>query len=206
MHFRATDKKLTEVPSLSLDVESVYLFGNALTSISLSLPKLNILHLQENNISSVELSQCSSLEKLYLDFNKLVDINLPSSIVELSLANQSVSLDLAQLATLTRLQTLDISYCKVSDLSALASCPCLTNLTATGNNISTLKSIMDLSTTLVTFLDLTGNPIQTSRHYREEVIFVLKSLEILDQKEITSRDRQVSEALVAKRYRNRNRK
>ncbi|KAL0249431.1 hypothetical protein GEMRC1_004663 [Eukaryota sp. GEM-RC1] len=170
-HIRLTDQSLTDVPSIPQSCETLYLFGNKLTSITLSLPLLTILHLQENQLSSIDVEQCKLLVKLYIDNNCISTLSLPPLVEELSLAYQSVPFDLFLLPTLSNLSILDVSFCHLTDLSPLSSFSALRSLTAKGNLIDRLSAVSALADLLLTVLDLSGNPLCATRHYREETVF-----------------------------------
>ncbi|KAL0217070.1 hypothetical protein RCL1_007553 [Eukaryota sp. TZLM3-RCL] len=207
LHIRHTDKLLTEVPKIPDDVEGLYLFGNKLSSFpTLNLYRLSILHLQENLLTFVDLSKYPLLSKVYLDNNSLSSLVLPPNIEELSLANQRTPLDLDffRHSYVPRLRFLDVSGCELSDLSLLSHISSLETLIARQNLISNLEGIIPLSDLKIIELDLSLNPVQMRyRHYKEEVIFLMKRLISLDGNLITEREREISESLVVHRFRSR---
>lgn len=109
------------------------------------------------------------LEERLLELNELVgdgngtlqigSVTLKTGAVSAVLSNMGLkSADIAQLSTLTKLQTLTLSQNALDDISVLAELKNLTYLQLADNNISDISPLKDL--TLLKSLYLDANPIE----------------------------------------------
>lgn len=90
---------------------------------------------------------------------------------------------LANLPLMRRLRTLHLANNRIMSISPSLhlSCPGLTTLVLTNNNIAQLGDLEPLKELkYLQFLSLMGNPVGEQKYYREWVIFRCKALRVLD--------------------------
>ncbi|KAM9308385.1 protein phosphatase 1 regulatory subunit 42 [Gastrophryne carolinensis] len=206
-HLNFSNKNIDYVEDLSMcrNLTVLYLYDNSLSSIGNLgfLTSLTHLYLQNNNISSIEsLGGMKKLEKLYLGGNSITVVEGFEGLHELRelhIENQHIPpgekllFDPRTLQSLAKsLCVLNISNNNIDELKELAVLENMTQFVAMHNN---LTDITDLEIVLRKWpklwrMDLSGSPICQTSKYRDRVIVLSKSLEILDGKEIKEMARQ----------------
>ncbi|XP_053271446.1 leucine-rich repeat and guanylate kinase domain-containing protein [Pleuronectes platessa] len=157
-----------------------------------SLSKLDLDHNSFSEVSGLE--KCSRLAHLSLACNKISRIhgldNLPLS--HLCLRGNRLE-RIEGLENLKSLQVLDLSLNSLSSLSGLQNLHLLGSLNLEKNlicEIQECKHIHDLL--LLRDLNLLHNPVQEQRDYRLSVVYLLQHLTLLDQEEVTAREKVAS--------------
>lgn len=206
-HLNVSNKHIDCLDDLSAcrNLAVLYLYDNNIREIrSLGfLTTLTHLYLQNNCISCIEsLSGLKRLEKLYLGGNYLTVIEGLEGLEELRelhIESQKIPpgekllFDPRTLHSLSKsLSVLNISNNNIDELKELAVLENLTQLVAVDNHLNDIK---DLEFVLGRWprlwrMDLTGNPICQKPKYRDKVIVISKTLEILDGREIKEMARQ----------------
>jgi len=105
---------------------------------------------------------------------------------------------LANFPLLRRLKTLLIGNNRVSSISTSLhlSCPNLTSLILSSNNISELGDLEPLKDLRnLKYLTLLSNPVRERKWYREWLVYRLRSLRVLDYERIRDKERTSSKAL-----------
>jgi len=100
----------------------------------------------------------------------------------LDLTDNSLTV-LSNLPLSRRLKTLHLANNRIAALSPNLhlSCPTLTTLILTNNNIAQLGDLEPLQyLRCLTYLSLLGNPVRERKYYREWVVWRCKSLRVLD--------------------------
>ena len=150
VELRATFRDITDLRGIefAINLESLYLYNNAITDISplSSLTNLTRLDIWGNAISDISpLSSLTNLTYLNLGSNTISDI-FPlitlTNLERLYLYNNAIS-DISPLSSLTNLTWLDIWGNAISDISPLSS---LTNLTYLNLGSNTISDIFPLIT------------------------------------------------------------
>ena len=146
------------------------LYSNEITQISgvAGLKNLVQLSLQMNSIKNLGrgLKGLAKLEVLRLDMNSITEvdgsINLEgcNSLVNLNLANNAVE-SVQNLFCLHKLEKLDLSYNRLSNIVSLANCSSITELNLNGNNLSGLFEVPALKS--IQILTLSNNSISEIR-------------------------------------------
>lgn len=206
-HLNYSSKNIDTVEDLSIcrNLTVLYLYDNNISRIGNLGFATNLTHLylQNNLISSIEnLSGLKRLEKLYLGGNYLTVVEGLEGLHELRelhIESQHIPpgerllFDPRTLHSLAKsLCVLNISNNNIDELKELAVLENLTQLVAMDNHLTDNK---DLEVVLRTWpklwrMDLSGNPICQKPKYRDKVIVISKTLEILDGKEIKETARQ----------------
>lgn len=206
-HLNFSNKHIDCLDDLSAcrNLTVLYLYDNNIREIrSLGfLTTLTHLYLQNNCISCIEsLSGLKRLEKLYLGGNYLTVIEGLEGLDELRElhiesqkipAGEKLLFDPRTLHSLCKsISVLNISNNNIEELKELAVLENLTQLVAVDNHLNDIK---DLEFVLGRWprlwrMDLTGNPICQKPKYRDKVIVISKTLEILDGREIKEMARQ----------------
>jgi U2 small nuclear ribonucleoprotein A' len=90
---------------------------------------------------------------------------------------------LGNLPLMRRLRTLHLANNRIMSISPSLhlSCPGLTTLVLTNNNLAQLGDLEPLKELkYLQFLSLMGNPVREQKYYREWMIFRCKALRVLD--------------------------
>lgn len=90
---------------------------------------------------------------------------------------------LGNLPRMRRLRTLHLANNRIMSISPSLhnSCPGLTTLILTNNNVAQLGDLEPLKELkFLQFLSLLGNPVKEQKYYREWIIFRCKALRVLD--------------------------
>ncbi|KAM4689448.1 protein phosphatase 1 regulatory subunit 42 isoform 1-T2 [Discoglossus pictus] len=205
-HLNFSNKNIDDIDDLSLcrNVTVFYLYDNHISQIrNLGFASnLTHLYLQNNCISCIEnVTGLKRLEKLYLGGNYLTVVEGLEGLElrELHIESQRLPpgekllFDPRTLHSLAKsLSVLNISNNNIDELKELAVLENLTQLVAVDNQ---LKDIKDLEFVVSKWsklwrMDLSGNPVCQKPKYRDKVIVLSKTLEILDGKEIKEMARQ----------------
>ncbi|KAG8570708.1 hypothetical protein GDO81_011380 [Engystomops pustulosus] len=206
-HVNFSNKHIDCLDDLSAcrNLTVLYLYDNNIREIrSLGfLTSLTHLYLQNNCISCIDsLSGLKRLEKLYLGGNYLTVIEGLEGLEELRelhIESQKIPpgekllFDPRTLHSLSKsLSVLNISNNSIDELKELSVLGNISQLVAVDNHLNDIK---DLEFVLRKWprlwrMDLTGNPICQKPKYRDKVIVISKTLEILDGKEIKEMARQ----------------
>ncbi|XP_072007884.1 protein phosphatase 1 regulatory subunit 42 isoform X2 [Engystomops pustulosus] len=205
-HVNFSNKHIDCLDDLSAcrNLTVLYLYDNNIREIrSLGfLTSLTHLYLQNNCISCIDsLSGLKRLEKLYLGGNYLTVIEGLEGLEELRelhIESQKIPpgekllFDPRTLHSLSSLSVLNISNNSIDELKELSVLGNISQLVAVDNHLNDIK---DLEFVLRKWprlwrMDLTGNPICQKPKYRDKVIVISKTLEILDGKEIKEMARQ----------------
>ncbi|CAF0737399.1 unnamed protein product [Didymodactylos carnosus] len=209
--------RITHLPFQSRGIDSVdiipacrhltviSLYDNALSKIeNLNFAEnLTHLYLQNNRLQKLEnLDSCLKLQKLYLGGNQLrvlEGLNNCISLTELYVENQHlpegeklVFEPRTILALAKVLQILNVSGNNLDSLIELSVLEHLEELTASNNNLQNLRELVHLLSIWPTIkrLDTNRNPLCTKARYRERLIVVSTTLEVLDGKPIPANSRQ----------------
>lgn len=205
-HLNFSNKNIDFIDDLSAcrNLTVLYLYDNQINHIrNLGFASnLTHLYLQNNYISCIEnLSGLKRLEKLYLGGNYLTVLegleNL-EEIKELHIENQHLPpgekllFDPRTLHSLSKsLCVLNVSNNNLDDLKDLEILQSVTQFIAVENQIQGIKDLDFLSKwSNLWRLDLSRNPVCQKPKYRDEVIVLSTSLEILDGKEIKEMERK----------------
>ncbi|KAM8967251.1 protein phosphatase 1 regulatory subunit 42 [Pelodytes ibericus] len=200
-HLNFSSKNIDDIEDLSMcrNLTVLYLYDNQINHIrNLGFAtNLTHLYLQNNCIACLEsLSGLKKLEKLYLGGNYLTvleGLEGLEELRELHIENQHLPpgekllFDPRTLHSLSKsLYVLNVSNNNIDDLKELAILENITQLVAVDNQIHEMK---DLEFNLCKWpklwrMDLSGNPICQRPKYRDRVIVLSNTLEILDGKEI----------------------
>ncbi|PWA15620.1 hypothetical protein CCH79_00016640, partial [Gambusia affinis] len=150
----------------------------------------------DNCLSEVSgLTDCSMLNHLSLAYNKITKIsnlgNLP--LIHLCLKGNQLS-SVEGLENLRNIQVLDLSRNCITSLSGLQNLRYLYFIDLEKNQImeiEDLKYVIDLL--MLTNLNLLDNPVQEHPDYRLTVIFLHRSLSLLDNKKVTVEEKVSSQ-------------
>ncbi|EDQ86880.1 uncharacterized protein MONBRDRAFT_27938 [Monosiga brevicollis MX1] len=136
------------------------------------LPRLRVLHLDENDIGSTEgLGGLHALELLVLDKNRVKAI--PAS----------------SLPTCSQLRVLCLNFNRLQDLSPLAECMKLQVLQVTHNRVAHVKQIVALAACAnLRELQIADNDVERRLHFRAEVIMHLQNLTALNGALVSQQD------------------
>ncbi|XP_053571070.1 protein phosphatase 1 regulatory subunit 42 [Bombina bombina] len=205
-HLNFSNKNIDDIDDLSMcrNLTVLYLYDNRISQIrNLGFASnLTHLYLQNNCISCIEnLTGLKKLEKLYLGGNYLTVVEGLEGLElrELHVESQRLPpgerllFDPRTLHSLGKsLSVLNISNNNIDELHDLAVLENITQFMAVDNH---LKEMKDLEFVLSKWpklwrMDLSGNPVCQKPKYRDKVIVVAKTLEILDGKEIKEMARQ----------------
>uniref|UniRef100_A0A3P9N6U7 Leucine rich repeats and guanylate kinase domain containing n=1 Tax=Poecilia reticulata TaxID=8081 RepID=A0A3P9N6U7_POERE len=149
------------------------------------LRKLNLDH---NCLSEVSnLVDCSMLTHLSLAYNKITKISNLGNLPLLDLCLRGNQLHCAEgLEKLQKIQVLDLSRNCITSISGIQNLHFLYLINLEKNQImeiEDLKYVIDLQ--MLTNLNLLDNPVQKHHNYRLTVIFLHRSLSVLDNKKVT---------------------
>ncbi|XP_039610098.1 protein phosphatase 1 regulatory subunit 42 isoform X2 [Polypterus senegalus] len=178
------DNQIKQICNLSFasNLTHLYLQNNSITQIEnlSSLPKLSKLYLGGNCITVVE-----GLEKL-----ELCELHIESQRLPLG---EKLLFDPRTLHSLsTYLSVLNISNNAIDEITELAVLQNLTQFYAANNKLQDVKELELVFSkwTKLQKLDLSGNPVCHKPKYRDRLIMICKSLDVLDGKEINETFRQ----------------
>ncbi|KAI3355245.1 hypothetical protein L3Q82_018104, partial [Scortum barcoo] len=206
-HLHFSSKNIEDIGDLSMcrNLTVLYLYDNQIAHICNLGFASNLTHLymQNNNIARIDnLSNLQKLSKLYLGGNRIVVVEGLEKLCELKelhLENQRLApgekllLDPRTLLSLAEsLCVLNINNNNIDDIRDLTVLRELQHLSATDNklhNMEELEDVFSLWPQLIQ-MDLRGNPVCKKPKYRDRLITVCKSLEILDGREINEMTRQ----------------
>jgi len=148
------------------------------------------------------LEHCGSLETLHLDNNcisHLTGLGHNQKLVELRLSGQRIpedvvfTFDIEVLESISwSLGLLDISMCRLVDPRPLSLLRSLQKLNVADNLIEegeTLSETLPHLTQLAE-LNVSGNPVSRQQKYRQNTIVCCECLEVLDDREVTTKERQ----------------
>ncbi|XP_040922007.1 protein phosphatase 1 regulatory subunit 42 [Toxotes jaculatrix] len=206
-HLHFSSKNIEDIGDLSMcrNLTVLYLYDNQITQISNLGFASNLTHLymQNNNITQIEnLSNLQMLSKLYLGGNRIAvveGLEQLSELKELHLENQKLApgekllFDPRTLLSLSEsLCVLNINNNNIDDIRDLAVLKELQHFSAADNKLHIMEELEDVCSLWPQLLqmDLSGNPVCKKTKYRDRLITVCKSLEVLDGKEINELTRQ----------------
>ncbi|CAF1125586.1 unnamed protein product [Rotaria sordida] len=183
----------------------IYLYDNILNKIeNLNFAEnLTHLYLQNNRLQKLEnLDYCPKLQKLYLGGNQiqvLEGLDKCMQLKEIYIENQRLPegeklvFEPRTLQCLSHvLEVLNVSGNNLDSLVELSCLQKLEELTASNNNLENLRELIQLLSiwSHLKRLDTSRNPMCTKARYRERLIVVSTTLEMLDGKQITDNSRQ----------------
>ncbi|CAF5066226.1 unnamed protein product, partial [Rotaria sp. Silwood1] len=165
----------------------IYLYDNIINKIENFnfAENLTHLYLQNNRIQKLEnLDCCSKLQKLYIGGNQiqvLEGLDKCIYLTEIYAENQRLPEEI-----------LNVSGNNLDSLVELSCLERLQELTANNNNLENLRELVQLLSvwSRLKRLDTSRNPICSKSRYRERLIVVSTTLEMLDGKQITDNSRQ----------------
>ncbi|CAF1152439.1 unnamed protein product [Adineta steineri] len=218
--------RLTHLPFQNRGIESIepippcrqltviYLYDNILTKIeNLNFAEnLTHLYLQNNRLQKLEnLDCCPKLQKLYLGGNQIqvlegLDKNI--HIKEIYIENQRLPqgeklvFEPRTLQCLSHgLEILNVSGNNLDSLTELSCLEKLQELSASNNSLEDLRELVQLLSIWPRLrrLDTNRNPLCAKGRYRERLIVVSTTLEMLDGKQITDNSRQFLKSWKASR-------
>ncbi|XP_038583650.1 protein phosphatase 1 regulatory subunit 42 [Micropterus salmoides] len=206
-HLHFSSKSIEDIGDLSMcrNLTVLYLYDNQITHICNLDFASNLTHLymQNNNITYIDnLHNLQKLSKLYLGGNRIAvveGLDELHELKELHLENQRLApgekllLDPRTLLSLAEsLCVLNISNNNIDDIRDLAVLKELQHFSAADNKLHNMEELEDVSShwPLLLQMDLRGNPVCKKPKYRDRLITVCKSLEVLDGKEINELTRQ----------------
>ncbi|XP_028659425.1 protein phosphatase 1 regulatory subunit 42 isoform X1 [Erpetoichthys calabaricus] len=205
-HLNFSNKNIVDIDDLSMcrNLTVLYLYDNQIKQIcNLSFASnLTHLYLQNNSITQIEnLSSLPKLSKLYLGGNCITVVEglEKLELCELHIESQRLPLgekllfDPRTLHSLsTYLSVLNISNNAIDEITELSVLHNLTQFYAANNKLQDVKELELVFSkwTKLQKLDLSGNPVCHKPKYRDHLIMICKSLEVLDGKEINETFRQ----------------
>jgi len=184
---------------------TLYLYDNTIGQIEglHNIPQLRDLYLQNNNIEEVTgLDHSVNLEALHLDNNcisHLSGLTHNQKLHELRLAGQRIAEDVVFTFDIPSLESIswslvnmDLSSCRLVDPRPLSILRGLRRLDISDNLIEEGETMSDTLPHLGELQDLTarGNPIAKQQKYRQNTIVCCDQLQILDGREVTTKERQ----------------
>lgn len=208
-HVALNNKQLVNLDGLqSVPLKSctvMYLYDNLIPQIEglNHVPHLKDLYLQNNNIEEITgLEHCPVLEALHLDNNcisHLCGLQANQRLHELKLAGQRIADDVVftfDISTLEQISwslvTLDLSMCRLVDPRPLSILRQLRKLDISDNLIEEGETMSDTLPHLQQLVELSaqGNPVARQQKYRQNTIVCCDALEMLDDREVTVKERQ----------------
>ncbi|CAF1414225.1 unnamed protein product [Rotaria sordida] len=183
----------------------IYLYDNIINKIeNINFAEnLTYLYLQNNRIQKLEnLDYCSKLQKLYIGGNQiqvLEGLDKCIYLTEIYAENQHLPegeklvFEPRTLQCLSNvLEILNVSGNNLDSLVELGCLEKLQELTANNNNLENLRELVQLLSMwpYLKRLDTSRNPMCSKSRYRERLIVVSTTLEMLDGKQITDNSRQ----------------
>uniref|UniRef100_A0A3Q3NEC9 Protein phosphatase 1, regulatory subunit 42 n=1 Tax=Mastacembelus armatus TaxID=205130 RepID=A0A3Q3NEC9_9TELE len=206
-HLHFSSKNIKDIGDLSMcrNLTVLYLYDNQITHICNLGFAFNLTHLymQNNDITRIDnLFNLQKLSKLYLGGNRIAvveGLEELSELKELHLENQRLTpgekllFDPRTLVSLAKsLCVLNINNDNIDDIRDLAVLKELQHFSATENKLHNMEELEDVFSHWPQLLqmDLGGNPVCKKQKYRDRLITMCKSLEVLDGKEINELTRQ----------------
>ncbi|XP_059183042.1 protein phosphatase 1 regulatory subunit 42 [Centropristis striata] len=206
-HLHFFSKNIEDIGDLSMcrNLTVLYLYDNQITHICNLGFASNLTHLymQNNNITRIDnLSNLQRLSKLYLGGNNIAvveGLEMLCELRELHLENQRLApgekllLDPMTLRSLAEsLCVLNISNNNIDDIKDLTVLQELQHFSAAHNRLHNMEELEDVFShwPQLLHMDLGGNPVCRIPKYRDRLITVCKSLEVLDGREINELTRQ----------------
>ncbi|XP_029385334.1 protein phosphatase 1 regulatory subunit 42 [Echeneis naucrates] len=206
-HLHFSGKNIEDIGDLSMcrNLTVLYLYDNQITHICNLGFASNLTHLymQNNKIANIQsLSNLQRLSKLYLGGNRILvveGLEKLNELKELHLENQKLTpgekllFDPRTLLSLAEsLCVLNINNNNIDDVRDLAVLKELQHFSAADNKLHNMQDLEDVFSLWPQLLrmDLSGNPVCKRPKYRDCLITVCKSLEVLDGKEINELTRQ----------------
>ncbi|XP_069127971.1 protein phosphatase 1 regulatory subunit 42-like isoform X4 [Argopecten irradians] len=207
-HLYLEDRSIDDVGediSMCRNLTVLYLYDNQLNKIPSLHHNMNLtmLYLQNNDISRIEnLSPLTRLQKLYLGGNcitVLEGLDKMDKLQELHVENQRLPpgekllFDPRSLKGIAMsLQVLNVSGNGLDSVRDMIGLRNISQFMANDNELSDMK---DLAHNFGNWpylwrLELMGNPVCHKAKYRDRIIVMAKTLEVLDGKEITETSRQ----------------
>ncbi|XP_022244654.1 protein phosphatase 1 regulatory subunit 42-like [Limulus polyphemus] len=190
----AYDNKITKIPFCQTlaNLTALYLQNNKILKMENLDPLLNLkkLHLGGNFIEKVEgLENLKNLEELYVEKQ-----TLPSGE---SLKFNDSSLRAVQ----SSLKVLNVSKNQLTTLSNLKELTSLSKLLAKNNCVQKLEYVLQTVEHFndLRHLELAGNPVSRLPYYRTTLIMNVKTLSILDGKEITEESKTFLQQMYVQR-------
>ncbi|XP_072427594.1 protein phosphatase 1 regulatory subunit 42 isoform X2 [Chiloscyllium punctatum] len=214
-HLNFANKNIDEIDNLSIckNLSVLYLYDNNITQIHNLDFAINLTHLylQNNNITHIaNLSSLQNLTKLnalificrYLGGNCISvveELEGLTELRELHVENQRLPLGEKLLFDPRTLQSLKKSLCvlniKKNNIDEIKELACLGNLTQFIAEDNRIQDIKELEYVLsqwqkLWYLNLSGNPVCQKAKYKDKIMVLSTSLEVLDGKEINNTVRQ----------------
>lgn len=206
-HINFSNKNIDEIDDLSAckNLSVLYLYDNNITRIHNLGFAFNLTHLylQNNNIMHIaNLSLLQNLSKLYLGGNCISvveELEGLTELRELHLENQRLPLGEKLLFDPRTLQSLKKSLIvlniKKNNIDEIKELACLENLNQFMAEENQIHDIKELEYVLnqwprLWYLNLSGNPVCQKAKYRDKIMVMSTSLEILDGKEVNNTARQ----------------
>ncbi|XP_035666629.1 protein phosphatase 1 regulatory subunit 42-like isoform X4 [Branchiostoma floridae] len=206
-HLYFQERHIDEIDDLSLckNLSVLYLYDNRIARIQNLHFASNLTHLylQNNLINKIEnLSLLRRLEKLYLGSNEITvveGLDKLENLKELHIENQRLPPGEKLLFDPRSIQALSATLCVLNvsgnNLEDLQDFRCLGQLNqfmAADNQLEDMKELAQVLTGWVQLwrLELVGNPLCRKAKYRDRVIVMSASLEVLDGKEINETARK----------------
>lgn len=184
---------------------TMYLYDNLIPQIEGmgNATNLKDLYLQNNNIEEITgIENCQVLESLHLNNNcisHLSGLTHNQGLRELRLGCQRIpddvvfTFDIESLESLSwSLGILDLSMCRLVDPRPLSLLRGLVKLDISDNLIEEGETMSETLPHLTQLADLNviGNPVARQQKYRQNTIVCCEALEILDEREVTVKERQ----------------
>ncbi|XP_066576769.1 protein phosphatase 1 regulatory subunit 42 isoform X2 [Amia ocellicauda] len=206
-HLNFSNKNIEDIDDLSMckNLTVLYLYDNQITQICNLGFASNLTHLymQNNNITHIEnLSFLLRLSKLYLGGNCITVVEGLEELKDL----RELHVDSQRLppgekllfdprtlhAIANSLCVLNISNNGIDEINDLTVLKNLNHFIAADNQLDDIKELEMVSNQWPQLwrMDLTGNPVCHKHKYRDRLITVCKTLEVLDGKEINELSRQ----------------
>ncbi|XP_068588442.1 protein phosphatase 1 regulatory subunit 42 [Cebidichthys violaceus] len=206
-HLHFFSKLIDDIGDLSVcrNLTVLYLYDNQITHICNLDFASNLTHLymQNNNITHIDnLSNLQKLSKLYLGGNRIAvveGLETLKELKELHLENQRLApgekLLLAPMTLLSLAESLcvlNINNNNIDEIRDLTVLKELQHFSAADNRLYNMEELEDVFSHWPQLLqmDLGGNPVCKKAKYRDRLIIVVHSLELLDGKEIHELTRQ----------------
>lgn len=163
-------------------------------------PYLKIINLSNNSITRIDgLSTCMYLEELDLSYNQITVIdnldNLGQSLLKLNLMGNQIK-SITGLDNLVFLIELNLRKNQISRLKGLQNLQRLRYLYLSSNCLSRCNQVAYLGDLeFLTDLDFCYNDVQTKKFYREQIIYYLPNLRLLDGQEVNSYEKVKADIL-----------
>ncbi|XP_041670426.1 protein phosphatase 1 regulatory subunit 42 [Cheilinus undulatus] len=206
-HLHFSCKNIESIGDISMcrNLTVLYLYDNQITRICNLDFASNLTHLymQNNNITHIDnLFNLQKLSKLYLGGNRIAvveGLEKLHELKELHLENQRLApgeqllFDSRTLLSLSEsLCVLNINNNNIDDIKNLSVLKELQQFSAADNKLSNIEDLEVVFSHWPELLqmDLSGNPVCGKAKYRDRLITVCISLEVLDGREINESTRQ----------------